>query len=477
MAGNVYTLHFKLTDGNEVPVEFIVPQGVSVTNAAIDDNGRLIITLSDGKTIDAGEIKGGGSSNLNLVNGKAEGSLRSVGAISETDEYKLGQYAVALGPNTMASKNSAFAVGRATQANGNAAFAEGMATVANGDCSHAEGNMTTAHAECSHAEGYGTSAFGRCAHSEGENTSAQSDHQHVQGKYNKYDHDGKYAHIVGNGADSNNRSNAHTLDWQGNAWFQGDVIVGGKNQDDADAKILATQEYVDGKFGKIEIPEVPSLEGYATKQYVDNKIGGIKIPEIPSALPNPNALNFTGAANGSYDGSAPLTVNIPDGVKSWNDLTDKPFDMKKTVILPEITVIPNMDDGGMTLTEPLWAELEVGKTYAVGLNGTKYRCTAGEVDIGDMLCLYLGNAGALGAEGFEDTGEPFFLFAVPSALAPVVGFYGGVFILDGSVDAVISVYYAEVIKKIDEEVLPEDYINFLIDAKIAAIPNAEEASF
>lgn len=35
--------------------------------------------------------------------------------------------------------------------------------------------------------------------------------------------------------------------------------------------------------------------------------------EIPSALPNPNALTFTGAVTGSYDGSAPLTVNIPEG--------------------------------------------------------------------------------------------------------------------------------------------------------------------
>ena len=33
---------------------------------------------------------------------------------------------------------------------------------------------------------------------------------------------------------------------------------------------------------------------------------------IPTALPNPNALTFTGAVSGSYDGSAPVTINIPD---------------------------------------------------------------------------------------------------------------------------------------------------------------------
>ena len=35
--------------------------------------------------------------------------------------------------------------------------------------------------------------------------------------------------------------------------------------------------------------------------------------EVPTALPNPNALTFTGAVTGNYDGSAPLTVNIPEG--------------------------------------------------------------------------------------------------------------------------------------------------------------------
>ena len=36
--------------------------------------------------------------------------------------------------------------------------------------------------------------------------------------------------------------------------------------------------------------------------------------DIPSALPNPNALTFTGAVTGSYDGSNAKTVNIPSAV-------------------------------------------------------------------------------------------------------------------------------------------------------------------
>lgn len=36
--------------------------------------------------------------------------------------------------------------------------------------------------------------------------------------------------------------------------------------------------------------------------------------DIPSALPNPNALTFTGAVTGSYNGSNPVSVNIPSAV-------------------------------------------------------------------------------------------------------------------------------------------------------------------
>lgn len=40
------------------------------------------------------------------------------------------------------------------------------------------------------------------------------------------------------------------------------------------------------------------------------------LSDFPTALKNPNALTFTGAATGTYDGSAALTVNIPAGGSS-----------------------------------------------------------------------------------------------------------------------------------------------------------------
>lgn len=45
----------------------------------------------------------------------------------------------------------------------------------------------------------------------------------MQGRYNLIDDNDTYAHIVGNGTAENARSNAHTLDWDGNAWYAGSL--------------------------------------------------------------------------------------------------------------------------------------------------------------------------------------------------------------------------------------------------------------
>ena len=106
---------------------------------------------------------------------------------------------------------------------GEYSFAEGNNTTASDLGSHAEGIDTTASNWGSHAEGNNTTASGSCSHAEGFNTKASSDNQHVQGKYNIEDTVNTYAHIVGNGNSDTARSNAHTLDWSGNAWFAGTV--------------------------------------------------------------------------------------------------------------------------------------------------------------------------------------------------------------------------------------------------------------
>jgi len=126
---------------------------------------------------------------------------------------------------TVSSGENSHAEGNETKASGDKSHAEGNGTVASGNNSHAEGYQTTASGMMSHAEGSVTIASGSRSHAEGFYTIAAGENQHVQGKYNIKDTNNVYAHIVGNGTAEDARSNAHTLDWDGNAWFAGNVTA------------------------------------------------------------------------------------------------------------------------------------------------------------------------------------------------------------------------------------------------------------
>lgn len=130
---------------------------------------------------------------------------------------------------------------------GISSHAEGTRTIAYGHSTHAEGNDTSAYGNYSHAEGSNTSASGIGSHAEGEGTIASGDYSHVQGKHNVEDTANKYAHIVGNGDDADNRSNAHTIDWEGNGWFAGKIKMGGTSQDDENSVEVASTSTVDSK--------------------------------------------------------------------------------------------------------------------------------------------------------------------------------------------------------------------------------------
>ena len=61
--------------------------------------------------------------------------------------------------------------------------------------------------------------------------------------------------------------------------------------------------------------DIANLNGYV-KTMIDTAV------DIPTTLPNPNALTFTGAVTGSYDGSAPISVNIPTVPTKTSQLTN-----------------------------------------------------------------------------------------------------------------------------------------------------------
>lgn len=257
-------------DGISPTVKLSKDNGVT-TLSITDRNGTKTVEILDGEKGDKGE---NGDSPV-VIEGKMEKENPSgYGSISvnRKADSEIGEFSVAIGKDNIASGYASYAEGRNNEASDKYAHAEGYGCIASGEHAHAEGRDTVAsgihsHAEgcgckasraVTHAEGWYTFAFGQYSHVEGDSsetrgntshaeglyTQANGSYQHVQGKYNIADDSDKYAHIVGNGTDVNNRSNAHTLDWQGNAWFSGQVFMGGTGMDDPRAMKLGSGGYV-----------------------------------------------------------------------------------------------------------------------------------------------------------------------------------------------------------------------------------------
>lgn len=220
----------------------------------------------------------------NVLNGNQVTTTAAQGAEIFNDysgNIAIGQNSHAEGISTQAIGNYSHAEGYQARAIGNYTHAEGFQTVVDGRGSHAEGWGSVAREDASHAEGMHTRAFGEASHAEGieSETDGKYSHvegrgtyihskgtaSHVQGKYNLIDTEGKYAHIVGNGTSKAALSNAHTIDWDGNAWFAGDIYLGGTGQDDTNAKKLITEDEVSGT--------------YATKAEVTNLVGDTPVSE------------------------------------------------------------------------------------------------------------------------------------------------------------------------------------------------------
>lgn len=193
----------------------------------------------------------------------------------------IGSWSIAEGSQTKAIGRASHAEGALTQAIADGSHCEGYETKATGYWSHAEGEMTrvtsyASHAEgsyctmpdkskrygtasgyashvegggchatgsCSHVEGLATEASGNQSHAEGRYTIAAGAAQHVEGVGNVADTESKYIHIAGNG-EWEARSNAYTLDWDGNAEYAGDVIANGCSSKEIPVSLLEVNNLV-----------------------------------------------------------------------------------------------------------------------------------------------------------------------------------------------------------------------------------------
>lgn len=88
-----------------------------------------------------------------------------------------------------------------------------------------------------------------------------------------------------------------------------------------------------------------------------------KKKDIPTKLPNPNALSFTGVVTGSYDGSAAVTVEIPESVEIDNETIVKTEDgkLKANISLPNPAKNGSLLRGDTNTSK--WSEIDANGGY------------------------------------------------------------------------------------------------------------------
>ena len=88
-------------------------------------------------------------------------------------------------------------------------------------------------------------ANGLRSHAQNFETIASGLNQTALGRYNIEDNDDTYSVIIGNGTNDNNRSNALTVDWQGNVKTAGSVTENNGTRDiDLTISETTIQKYV-----------------------------------------------------------------------------------------------------------------------------------------------------------------------------------------------------------------------------------------
>ena len=177
----------------------------------------------------------------------------------------------------------------------------------------------------------------------------------------------------------------------------------------------------------------------------------------PVTTPNPYTLNFTGAVNATYDGSANVTVEIPQGGSGGGESAPK-----EVTILSE-TTFEEVDEGMYASTTPFDTKPTGGMLCTVTYNGVEYKCVSAEVVNAQGTIIALGNLAMAGLEG-GNTDAPFVMICAPDGDN---GVYSMVMAADSPASMTVGITAAVV----DEAT--KVYVDSKVDKVLEEIPEPE----
>lgn len=280
-----YTL--RTTEGLEVGMEYFVKLHSQKTSI-----GTIIDIVGNDVYVDSYEKIEFDIAEDDPENFRVENYLIVPGR-PDLGDMEVGFNSVSFGENCIAQEYDTFAGGRNTNIVARFGFGWGRDLKA-GYAAAVFGRNNQALAMGSLAQGYGAIVLPGAAYSDaiGSEVVAGSPNQIIRGKWNIVDRGREYILILGNGTGPNSKSNAHTVDWKGNGWYQGDVFVG------SDRKKLATEKFVEDRSEEFieqggelvkntyaELTIEPVMEGLTERLIFNSKIPDIKYQVFAGETP------------------------------------------------------------------------------------------------------------------------------------------------------------------------------------------------
>ena len=211
----------------------------------------------------------------------------------------IGDYSTAMGSNTEASGTTSTAMGESTEASGTTSTAMGYDTTASGEYSTAMGRNTT-------ASGYYTTAMGR-------ETTASDYGSLVVGQYNSSGSSvtnsatafstSNTAFVIGNGADSSNKSDAFKVMFNGDATVSNDLTVSGDVVVSSDARLKSNIVSLGSTLSRLLL-----IDGKSYEMKGKQKIG-VLAQDIKEVFPELVTEDVNEMLAVNYQGLVPVLIN------------------------------------------------------------------------------------------------------------------------------------------------------------------------
>ena len=260
--------------------------------------------------------------------------------VSTNSTSTPGTYASAMGNGTTASGNESTAMGYDTTASGEASTAMGYSTTASAQGSTAMGKLTTASHQASTAMGQSTTASAAFTTAIGYNTTASGSYSTAMGRYTtasgftstamgwsttasdysstvigQYNSSGSSAtsadsfstsapaFVIGNGADSSNKSDAFKVMFNGDTTVSNDLTVSGDVVVSSDARLKSNIVSLGSTLSRLLL-----IDGKSYEMKGKQKIG-VLAQDIKEVFPELVTEDDNEMLAVNYQGLVPVLIN------------------------------------------------------------------------------------------------------------------------------------------------------------------------